>query len=92
MTRVISEFYRVLKANKIAIVVVGNSIITGIDTEIPYCLSEIGKSIGFSVPAMGIRRLDRNKRMLPATNNSNKYSQIQQRMQEEYIIGFVKRD
>lgn len=90
MTRVLKEMFRVLKPQKSSIVVVGNSIIGGIDVEIPFCLSEIGKSIGFRVPAIGVRQLDRNKRMLPAGNNRDLSSQIQQRMHEEHVIGFYK--
>lgn len=91
MTCVIREMYRVLKPGKSSIIVVGNSIIKGIDAQIPYCLTEIGKSIGFSVPAIRVRELDRNKRMLPVGSRINHESQIQQRMHEEYIIGFIKK-
>lgn len=90
MTRVLREMFRVLKPGKTAIVVVGNSLIRGIDVEIPYCLSEIGKSLDFKVPVIGVRQLDRNKRMLPAGLDINLSSQIQQRMHEEYVIGFLK--
>lgn len=90
MARVIKEMYRVLKPNKAAIVVVGNSIMKGIDTETFKCLAEIGESIGFKVPHIGVRNLDRNKRMLPVGYKTNLNSQIQQRMHKEYIIGFYK--
>lgn len=90
MTRVLREMLRVLKPGKASIVVVGNSIIRGIDVDIPNCLSEIGGALGFEVPAIGVRQLDRDKRMLPAGNNLDLSSQIQQRMHEEYLIGFLK--
>ncbi|NMB54556.1 MAG: site-specific DNA-methyltransferase [Leptolinea sp.] len=90
MTRVLKEMYRVLRPGKISVVVVGNSMLRGIDTEIPYCLSEIGQEVGFSVPVIGVRELDRNRRMLPTSNNVNLTSQIQQRMHEEHLIGFLK--
>ncbi|MDQ7051455.1 MAG: hypothetical protein Q9P14_00595 [candidate division KSB1 bacterium] len=82
--------YRVLKKQKVAIVVVGSSIMKGVDTETHECLKEIGSSIGFLVPHIGVRKLDRNKRMLPASKTVNPSSQIQQRMHEEYVIGFYK--
>jgi DNA modification methylase len=88
----LQEMYRVLKPGKAAIVVVGNSILAGQDAKIQYCLADIGKALGFEVPKIGVRQLDRNKRMLPAGNNINKLSQIQQRMHEEYVIGFYKPD
>ena len=62
----------------------------GIDTEIPACLAEIGQSLGFEVPKIGVRQLDRNRRMMPASSKIDRSSQIQQRMHEEYVIGFYK--
>ncbi len=90
MTRVLGEMFRVLKPGKAAIVVVGNSVMRGIDTETDACLAEIGRTIGFQVPKIGIRNLDRNRRMMPAGINPNLDSQIQQRMHQEYVIGFFK--
>jgi len=90
MTRVLKEMFRLLKPGKAAIVVVGSSIIRGIDTETQICLADIGKMIGFEVPKIGVRNLDRNKRMLPAGAKIDSNSQIEQRMHQEYIIGFYK--
>lgn len=90
MQNVLKEVFRVLKPEKAAIVVVGNSIMKGIDTEIPICLSEIGREIGFIIPQIGIRYLERNKRMLPVGFEADLNSQIQRRMHEEYVIGFFK--
>ncbi len=90
MKRSLGEMYRVLKPGKAAVVVVGNSTMKGIDTEIYKCLKEIGVSIGFIVPHIGVRELDRNKRMLPTSKKRDLDSQIQKRMHEEYVIGFYK--
>ena len=90
MTRVLKEMFRVLRPGKSAIVVVGNSIMRGKNTETQNCLADIGRTIGFDVPKIGVRKIDRNKRMLPAGTKLNKTSQIQQRMHEEYVIGFYK--
>jgi len=90
MMRTLKEMYRVLKPGKAAIVVVGNSVMRGKDTETQNCLADIGRNIGFEVPKIGVRKLDRNKRMLPAGIETNTNSQIQQRMHEEYVIGFYK--
>lgn len=90
MTRTLREIYRVLKPGKAAIVVVGNSVMRGKDTETHNCLTDIGRNIGFEVPKIRVRKLDRNKRMLPAGIETNSNSQIQQRMHEEYVIGFYK--
>lgn len=90
MTRVLAEIYRVLKPTKAAIVVVGNSIIRDQDTQVPECLAEIGRSVGLTVPAIGVRNLDRNRRMMPAGEQTDLQSQIQQRMHQEFILGFYK--
>ena len=92
MTKVLREMYRVLKPGKAAIVVAGSSTMRGRDTETGDCLADIGRAIGFDVPAIGVRNLDRNRRMLPAGATLDKSSQIQQRMHQEYVIGYIKPD
>jgi DNA modification methylase len=90
MVFVLQEMFRVLKPGKAAIVVVGSSTLAGRDTRVQDCLADIGKNIGFDVPMIGVRQLDRDKRMMPAGTSINRLSQIQQRMHEEYVIGFYK--
>lgn len=90
MMRVLNEMFRVLRPGKAAILVVGSSVMRGMDTRTPYCLGEIGRSLGFEVPPFGIRRLDRNRRMMPVSSKRDVNSLIQQRMHEEYVIGFYK--
>ncbi len=90
MKNVLQEIYRVLRPGKVAVLVVGTSIIRGVDIQIGDCLAEIGKQVGFDVPAIGVRNLDRNRRMLPIGNDHDATSQIQQRMNQEFVIGFYK--
>jgi len=90
MTRVLREMWRVLRPGKAAIVVVGSSVMRGRDTETHACLAEIGQTLGFDVPTIGVRGLDRDRRMMPAAHKRDSGSQIQQRMHEEYVIGFLK--
>ncbi len=90
MHRVLSETYRVLRSSKAAIFVVGTSVIRGTDIRIGDCLVAIGEQAGFQVPAIGLRSLDRDRRMLPIGKNHDASSQIQQRMNQEFVIGFVK--
>ena len=90
MSVALAEMYRVLKPGKASIVVVGNSTLAGEDAKVEECLVAIGKKAGFEVPKIGIRQLDRNRRMLPAGSKRDSTSQIQQRMHEEYVIGFYK--
>lgn len=90
MTSSLQEMFRVLRPGKAAIVVVGSSEMRGTDTQTGKCLAEIGRSIGFDVPKIGVRQLDRNRRMMPASTDRNPKSQIQKRMHEEFVIGFLK--
>ncbi len=90
MTRILREMYRVLKPNRAAIVVVASSLIRDRDTETDKCLAEIGKFLGFEVPPVGIRHIERNRRMMPASHKVDGKSQIQKRMHEEFVIGFYK--
>jgi len=90
MTRTLREMFRVLKPGKAAVVVVGSSVMRGRDTETQTCLADIGQEIGFQVPKIGMRNLDRNRRMMPAGLEIDMDSQIQQRMHQEYVIGFYK--
>lgn len=90
MMLVLREMYRVLRPGKTAIFVVGDSLIRNISVEIDRCLVEIGQEIGFVIPKIGIRNINRDKRMMPATQNGNSKSQIEQRMYHEYVIAFYK--
>jgi DNA modification methylase len=90
MTKALQEMFRVLKPGKAAIVVVGNSLVRGMSTETHHCLAEIGKKIGFNVPRIGIRCIDRNRRMMPVGSTIDLDSMIQRRMHKEYVIGFYK--
>jgi DNA modification methylase len=90
MARTLREMFRVLRPGKAAIVVVGSSVMRGRNTETHTCLAEIGRQIGFEIPGIGVRNLDRNRRMMPAGSELDLESQIQQRMHEEYVIGFYK--
>jgi DNA modification methylase len=90
MQRVLAEMYRVLKPDTAAIVVVGTSTMRGIDTETQNCLGDIGAEVGFEVVDIAVRQLDRDKRMMPARKNGHRATQIEERMHEEYVIGFYK--
>lgn len=91
MKLALQEMHRVLRPGKAAVIVVGNSVMRGISTETAQCLGEIGGQVGFDLVHIGIRHLDRDKRMLPVRGKNNTInSKIEERMHEEYIIGFIK--
>ncbi|HXH08862.1 MAG TPA: DNA methyltransferase [Alphaproteobacteria bacterium] len=91
MKSVFAEFHRVLRSNGAAIVVVGTSMMRGIDIQTHYCLADIAAATGFDVVGVVKRILDRNKRMMPASFGKKTNSMIEQRMHEEYVIGLLKR-
>ena len=90
MSSVIKEMKRVLKNGRAAIIVVGTSNLCGMDVETHNGLAAIGESVGFDLAGVGVRRLDRDKRMMPARWNKNQHSQIENRMHEEYVLGLIK--
>lgn len=92
MRAILAEMNRVLKAGCAAVVVVGNSRMRGISTETHECLAELGEQTGLSLVGIGKRRLDRDKRMMPARWNKDEVNgtQIEARMHEEFVIGFLK--
>jgi DNA modification methylase len=90
MKAVLAEMYRVLRKDSPAIVVVGPSIMRGIDVQTHHCLAEIAQETGFDVIGVVQRLLDRNKRLMPARFGKKTDSMIEQRMHEEYVIGLLK--
>jgi hypothetical protein len=89
MKRVLIQTYRVLKPGKSALFVVGSSVMRGVDTRTQDCLGEIGSCLGLEHIGTGVRRIDRDRRMMPARQNG-RASQIEQRMHEEYVVAFIK--
>lgn len=86
----LSEMFRIIKPGRAVVIVVGTSIIRGIDIKIGECLKEIGERQGFEHACTGIRNLDRDKRMMPSRWNSKNKAGIEARMHKEYVIGFIK--
>ena len=90
MKTVLSEMYPILRKDAAAIVVVGTSVMRGMDVNTHQCLADIAAMLGFDVVGVIQRTLDRNKRMMPARFGKKTDSMIEQRMYEEYIIGLWK--
>ena len=90
MRAVLGEIYRVLRGDTAAILVVGSSLMRGIDVQTHRCLAEIAASLGFDVVRIARRGLDRNRRMMPARFSPDRDSPIEQRIHEEYVIGLWK--
>lgn len=90
MKAVFTEMNRVLHRQAAAILVVGSSMMRGIDVETHTCLAAIAAQVGFDVVGVVPRRLDRDRRMMPARFGRQSGSMIEQRMHEEYVIGLLK--
>lgn len=89
MQAVLAEMHRVLRPDAAAVVVVGPSVMRGIDVQTHHGLADIAAAVGFDVVGVVQRMLDRNKRMMPARFRKTD-SMIEQRMHEEYVIGLWK--
>ena len=90
MSGVLGEMHRVLRAGGSAVVVVGTSTLRGMDVETHRALAAIAEGLGFACAGIGVRRLDRDKRMMPARWGDSRGSRIEHRMHEEYAIGLVR--
>jgi len=90
MKLVVGEMYRVLKTGACSVIVVGNSKMAGMDVKTHDGICSIAKDIGFKIVKVGIRNLDRDKRMLPAYLRKSNDKGITNRIHEEYIIGLIK--
>lgn len=85
----LKEMLRVLADGRAAVLVVGSSIIRGIDIKAPTVLAELADSVGFRVISVAKREIVRNSRMMPVSHNSSRNG-IEARMHEEGVIGLVK--
>jgi len=90
MKEVFSEMHRVLRPGKAAVLVVGPSMMRGMEVVTHEYLAEIGRALGFRVAGIQKRKIDRNRRMLPVSFGRNGDSMIEQRMHEEFVVGLVK--
>lgn len=90
MKEVLSEMNRVLKPGKAAVIVVGPSLMRGLEISTHEYLAEIGETLGFRVAGIQKRKIDRDRRMLPISFGRNGDSMIEQRMHEEFVVGLVK--
>ena len=90
MRAVLGEMLRVLRPGKAAVVVVGSSVLRGLDVRTHENLAAIGEAEGFRFVGMGVRELDRDRRMMPARWGRSSPTGIERRMHREHVIGFVK--
>lgn len=90
MGDVLTEMKRVLRPGKATVIVVASSVLRGIDVMTHENLAAIGQHLGFDLAGLGVRQLDRDKRMMPARWGRKPASGIEKRMHDEYVLGLVK--
>lgn len=90
MRDVICEMRRVMKVGKPCVIVVASSVLCGLDVETHKAIVALGEAENFKLAGIGVRNIDRDRRMMPARRNNQPLTQIENRMHEEYIIGLIK--
>ena len=90
MQNVSAEMRRLLKPDRACVIVVASSVLCGVDVQTHKCLAAIGESVGFYLAGIGVRHINRDRRMMPARWDKKSHTQIEERMHDEYIIGLVK--
>lgn len=90
MEQVLREMLRVLSPGKPAVMVIGTSVMRGMDVHTHTGIAEIARSVGFDVVGIAQRSLDRDRRMMPTSFGKKSNSQIEQRMHREFVIGLMK--
>jgi DNA modification methylase len=90
MRAAIRHMFRVLRPNRAVIIVVGRSTMRGIDVETHQCLADVAAGVGFDMVGVVERKLDRDKRMMPARFGAKGGSGIEERMHHEYVIAGMK--
>jgi DNA modification methylase len=89
MTCTLTEMHRVLRAGRSAVVVVGSSVVRSVVVPTALILAEIGEQLGFHLVAVTQREIDRDRRLMPISRQSDERG-IEARMHREHVIALVK--
>ena len=90
MREALHEIARVLRNGRAAILVVGPSMMRGIQVETHNLIATLGETVGLEILGIKERKIDRDRRMLPISFGRNGDSTIEQRMHREFVVGFLK--
>ena len=88
----INEMARVLRPGAATIIVVGPSVMRGVEIPTHDCLAEIAAHRGLKVMGVAPLIIDRDRRMMPVRRGGPAQvgMGIERRMHTEYVIGAVK--
>ncbi|MGQ9626201.1 MAG: DNA methyltransferase [Anaerolineae bacterium] len=89
MEKALREMLRVLAKERAAVLVVGSSVIRGVDIKAPTVLAELAGSVGFQMVGVAKREILRDARMMPLSRDSSREG-IEARIHEEGVIGLIK--
>lgn len=90
MKDALAEIRRVLRPTRAAVIVVGPSTVRGMTIATHKHLGAIAQQLGFDLVGVSQRKLDRDRRMMPARFSKSPMNGIELRMHEEYVVGLVK--
>jgi DNA modification methylase len=90
MKLVLAEIFRVLRPGAAAALVIGPSTMRGVRVETHRLLAELAEQVGFDAVGLAERKLDRDRRMMPARNDKTRMNGIEQRMHSEFVVGLVR--
>lgn len=88
LKKVVQEAHRVLKSNRNATYVIGNSKIKGYEVKNSDLLKFAAQEAGFEISEQIIRTIPENRRYMPLINSPQ--SALTNRMRSEYVITFKK--
>jgi DNA modification methylase len=89
MAATLKEMHRVLRPGRFAIIVVGSSTIRGVVVNTALALAEMGQRLGFRLLDVKEREIDRDRRLMPVSKQSQ-LKGIEARMHKEHVIALVK--
>jgi len=89
MVDTLREMFRVLRPGRFAIIVVGRSTARGVVVDTPLILAEIAQRVGFRLLGVKEREIDRDRRLMPVSKESD-FHGIEARMHTEHVIALAK--
>lgn len=91
MSDVLADMARVLKPGRALVLVVGPSTMRGVPVPTHDCLAELVETAaGLEMVGMSERKIDRNRRMMPARHHPAGGKGIEARIHHEYVLGAIK--
>jgi DNA modification methylase len=88
LTAALSEFHRVLRPDRRAVIVIGNSSLRGVFVENDRLVASIAKRQGFTLHERSVRDLPESRRYLPPPTSGN--TNLTKRMRTETVLTLIR--